>query len=143
MTPSRARSSAGDCGRSCRGAASRACGSACSESSGRASSISYISSVASCATQPGSPAPAVILNVDRPADRTLLKGEMPVGLVGSIKLSQTLKLKGQGLRSIGALGHEDGTCVPCLMETRHRKSRGGSGDACRLGFLCGRCHEDH
>eukprot|EP00443_Scrippsiella_acuminata_P048913 CAMPEP_0115190312 /NCGR_PEP_ID=MMETSP0270-20121206/11961_1 /TAXON_ID=71861 /ORGANISM="Scrippsiella trochoidea, Strain CCMP3099" /LENGTH=823 /DNA_ID=CAMNT_0002603521 /DNA_START=87 /DNA_END=2558 /DNA_ORIENTATION=+ len=141
-TPPGARSTAWMDNRSGRRATSRA-HSVCSGSSGRASSSTYVSSVFSCATQPGGLAAAVILNAHRPADRKLIHDELGLGLAGNVKLSRTLELKGQGMTSIGAVAHKQGRCCPCLMQTRYRRDKNGSGEPCRLGLLCSRCHEDH
>jgi len=140
--PPRAWHSADVRGRAARRAISRA-HSFRSKSSGGASVISYISSAVSCSTQPECPASIVILNVSKPKDRNQLTEEASNGLTDTLKLSQTLALKSQGLRSVGALGHKEGLCCPCLMETRNRNRKGVSGEPCRLGLLCGRCHEDH
>eukprot|EP00932_Pfiesteria_piscicida_P002788 SRR837773.12710.p3 GENE.SRR837773.12710~~SRR837773.12710.p3 ORF type:complete len:145 (-),score=45.02 SRR837773.12710:32-421(-) len=49
--------------------------------------------------------------------------------------------EGQELASLGAEGHANGQCIPCLMQVRWRAGR--CKEPCRFGNLCGRCHEPH
>jgi hypothetical protein len=125
----------GECGSAALGAPHRS--KAPSSSSVRSrSSVCERSSRSSSAA--GGTAKEVLLNVGRVADRT---DDAGAAYTGEISLARILELRGQGLRSIGAVGHCAGKCCPCLMETRHRNNFGTR--ACKHGFLCGRCHEDH
>lgn len=55
-------------------------------------------------------------------------------------LLQCRRVDGQ-LYNIGAQLHDEGRCVPCLMQCRFVGNR--CAEPCRFGLLCNRCHEPH
>jgi len=61
----------------------------------------------------------------------------------TVKLSDTLALRQQGLKSLGSIGHAQGWCMPCLMESWHYKDGPEVARPCKMGALCYRCHEQH
>jgi len=57
------------------------------------------------------------------------------------RLSDLLRLKSSGLRSLGSVDHGSGNCHPCAFHNRYRPN--GAVLLCKKGLLCERCHQDH
>lgn len=114
-------------------------------SSSVGSDRTYASSFASSAcTLPGGVGARVVIGAE-PADRKSMDPDPEPeqrGAAAVLKLSPALAAKRQGLRSMGGLGHAEGSCCPCLMESWRQSGKAGR-EPCKWGFLCGRCHEDH
>jgi hypothetical protein len=63
---------------------------------------------------------------------------VPAGTRAPARLSDMLRLRASGLRSLGSLDHGEAGCRPCAHENRHRHNNAPS--SCKKGFYCERCH---
>jgi len=66
---------------------------------------------------------------------------MPAGANAPARLSDLLRVKESGFRSLGSVDHGTGKCQPCAFHNRCRPS--GAMLVCNKGLLCERCHQDH
>jgi len=63
---------------------------------------------------------------------------VPAGTRAAARLSDMIRLRASGLRSLGSVDHRETGCRPCAHENRHRYGKAPS--SCKKGFYCERCH---
>eukprot|EP00931_Biecheleriopsis_adriatica_P092596 TRINITY_DN66396_c0_g1_i1.p1 TRINITY_DN66396_c0_g1~~TRINITY_DN66396_c0_g1_i1.p1 ORF type:complete len:685 (+),score=130.25 TRINITY_DN66396_c0_g1_i1:29-2056(+) len=58
-----------------------------------------------------------------------------------VRLSDLLHLRSEGLASFGSIHHKDKSCKPCDFFLKAASGREPNRTACRLGHMCGHCHQ--